>query len=128
MDKKLYAPKSYWEANEAQRNEICNGCGAKDGIKVPDTIYGVCIRKACDIHDWMYQHGTTLADKMFADAMFRMNMATIIDNNSNFIMGPIRNMRASKYYVAVVEWGDEAFWVKKPKNKIMKITFSGDFR
>ncbi len=50
MQLPLYAPKSYWNLTEEEKSKICNGCGAKDGIKVPDTIYGLSIKIACDIH------------------------------------------------------------------------------
>lgn len=46
----LYAPKEYWSASQEELDEVCNGCGSKDGIKVPDTIYGLSIKIACDIH------------------------------------------------------------------------------
>ena len=82
---KLYAPLTYWEASEEERAKICNGCGAKDGLSVPSSFYGLCIKEACNIHDWMYQHGTTQADKLFADAMFRLNLTMIIDTNSKIL-------------------------------------------
>ena len=34
----LYAPVSYWEAAPSEKRKICNGCGAKEGLKVPDTL------------------------------------------------------------------------------------------
>ena len=128
---KLYAPSSYWEASAQERAKICNGCGAKKGLDVPDTFYGLSITSACNIHDWMYQHGETLADKLFADAIFRLNLTILIDEaNYNFattILKPLRHGRASTYYNAVVLWGEEAFWVKKPKNEVLVITYKGRF-
>ena len=60
----LYAPVSYWEAAPSEKRKICNGCGTKEGLNVPDTMWGLDISEACKIHDWMYQHGKTLADKI----------------------------------------------------------------
>ena len=125
---KLYAPLSYWNATAEALNEICNGCGAKDGIKVPNTMWGLSISKACNIHDWMYKTGKTLADKLFADAIFRLNLSIIIDANSNFLTALLRHSRASTYYTAVTEWGESAFWVDKKRNDEMVITFKGEFR
>ena len=124
----LYAPKTYWEASATVRALVCNGCGAKGGLSVPSSFYGLCIKEACNIHDWMYFEGTTLADKLFADAMFRLNLTTIIDTNSNILTSLLRHNRAGKYYTAVAKWGDSAYWVSKDKNKDMIITFQGDFR
>lgn len=36
---KLYAPNSYWHATAEKRATVCNGCGAKGGIKVPDSFF-----------------------------------------------------------------------------------------
>lgn len=125
---KLYAPLSYWNATQNELKESCNGCGAKDGIKVPNTMYGLCIKKACEIHDWMYKIGKTLADKLFADAIFRLNLSIIIDAGSNFFTALLRHGRASTYYTAVIEWGESAFWVDKKRNDEMVITYIGEFR
>ena len=38
---KIYAPITYWELSPEEKKEICNGCGAKDGLKVPDTFLGI---------------------------------------------------------------------------------------
>ncbi|MGE4517315.1 MAG: hypothetical protein AB7D96_10690 [Arcobacteraceae bacterium] len=124
----LYAPLSYWEATPEEKAKVCNGCGAKGGIKVPNTFYGLCIKEACNIHDWMYDKGQTLADKLFADAMFRMNMTSIIDTQSNSLMAILRHSRAAKYYIAVVEWGDNAYWINRVYNEEKHITFTGEFR
>ena len=142
---KLYAPNDYWEASEDTKKEICNGCGAKGGIKVPNTFYGLCIREACSIHDWMYHTGKTKADKLFADAIFRLNLTILIDThneiNGNFInsiLTPLRHSRAAKYYFAVVQWGEKAYWVNKNSQysiievenlkRDLNITFKGKFK
>ena len=124
----LYAPVSYWEASPSEKSKICNGCGAKDGLDVPDTMWGLDISEACKIHDWMYQNGKTLADKIFADAMFRLNLSMIIDKYSNPAMAYLRHGRAGKYYLAVVKFGNDAYWTGKTINEDMNITFKGEFR
>lgn len=128
---KLYAPITYWETKKQLPDvlkETCNGCGAKKGIDVPDTFWGLSVTEACNIHDWMYKIGVTRADKLFADAMFRMNISLIIDSNSNIVTAMLRHSRASKYYTAVTLWGDTAYWVDKPLNAYMNITYKGEFR
>lgn len=129
---KLYAPLTYWEATPEERAKVCNGCGAEKGIKVPSTFYGLCIKEACNIHDWMYNEGKTLADKLFADAMFRLNITLIIDSRNHCIvdkmLSPLRHLRAGKYYLAVAEWGNTAYWVNKTINPTMQITYRGEFR
>ena len=124
---KLYAPISYYEASDDDKLEICNGCGAKDGIKVPDTMYGLDVSEACFIHDWMYAEGKTLADFYFANAMFLLNLCFIVMGGSKWL-APLRLARATKYFLAVQEWGESAFWVDKKPNKEMRITYRGEFR
>lgn len=128
---KLYAPNSWWDSTPEERSKICNGCGAKDGLKVPDSFYGLDISIACNIHDWMYQHGETQADKYFADAMFRLNLSLLIDGASyNLLTGPLKLLRhsmASTYYNAIVLWGNDAYWVNKNNNNVHVITYKGRF-
>lgn len=124
---KLYAPKTYWEASNRERQEICNGCGAKNGIKVPDTMWGLDVSHACNTHDWMFYEGKTLADFYFANAVFIMNLALII-MNANRWLAILRLARATKYFIAVQELGSSAYWVGKKENKEMNITYKGEFR
>lgn len=111
----LYAPISYWEAGPADRAGICNGCGTKGlgGWLVPDTLYGLSITEACNIHDWMYAQGDTIADKEQADRAFLNNMLRIIESKSIRILLWPRRMRAMKYYSAVRDFGGPAFWQGK---------------
>jgi len=125
---KLYAPKTYWNATEEQLENICNGCGAKDGIKVPNTMWGLNIKPCCQIHDWMFAEGKTYADFLFANAIFIMNLTITIVSFGNKWLAPIRLARATKYFLAVQTLGQDAFWIDKNKNDEMKITFKGEFR
>lgn len=112
---RLYAPESYWEASREEREARCNGCGPKGfGLLVPDTVWGLRITPACDIHDWMYCFGKTEADKEEADSVFLNNMIRIIDAGTSFnLLRWLRQQRAHKYYWSVKELGGPAFWSGK---------------
>ena len=126
---KLYAPKSYWNASQEDKKKICNGCGAKDGIKVPDTMWGLLIIMACQIHDWMFHEGKTYGDFLFANAIFIFNLTMIIiARSANWFMITLRLGRASKYFYAVMIKGEKAYWVDKEKNKNLNITYKGEIR
>lgn len=124
----VYAPNSYWEASEEQRAKVCNGCGAKGGTKVPNTMWGLNIKQACNIHDWMFENGATLADFYFSNAVFIMNLALIIVENGSKWLAPLRLARATKYFLAVQELGQDAYWVNNIRNNKMYITYKGSFR
>ena len=133
---KIYAPITYWELSPEEKKEICNGCGAKDGVKVPDTFWGLNIEEACNIHDYMYNIGKTHYDKLFADAMFRLNLTVIIDAKETFkdkLLSVFRHYRAGTYYIAVAKYGNSSFWKDKerlsPEDPMaFRITFTGEFR
>jgi hypothetical protein len=124
----LYAPKSYWDATDDELVNICNGCGSKGGISVPDTMWGLDISSCCQIHDWMFAEGKTYADFLFSNAVFIMNLTITIVSLSNKFLVPFRLARASKYFIAVQTLGSDAFWVEKEKNNHMTITYKGEFK
>lgn len=125
----LYAPLSYHQASCAAKRKVCNGCGAKGGIKVPDTMYGLDIKEACNIHDWMFKHGKTYADFLFANGIFQVNLTRIIvQQSANKFMIMLRLRRASKYFNAVAMLGQDAYWKNKRRNAGMHITYKGEFR
>ena len=112
----LYVPESYANTSEEVRKLVVNGCGA-GGWKfdlVPDTVYGLSIKEDCNVHDWMYDQGSTEADKDFADDVFLHNMITRI-NQSFWLLRPMRRIRVREYYLAVRAFGDSAFWKNKEK-------------
>lgn len=125
---KLYAPLSYWTATQEELEEICNGCGAKGGIKVPDSMWGLIIKECCQIHDWMFAKGLTYADFLFANAVFIMNLSIVIVSKSNKFLAALRLAMATKYFIAVQALGEDAFWVNKKRNDEMVITYKGEFR
>ncbi len=120
---KLFAPHTYWVASNAERESRCNGCGTKGlgGLLVPDTLYGLDITEACNIHDWMYFEGKNIADKESADRTFLNNMLRIIDAGSFAPLRWLRRVRAMSYYSAVRDFGGPAFW--SGKNKPEEIGF-----
>jgi hypothetical protein len=108
----MKAPESYKNANTEIKAQICNGCGPsgwKAGI-IPDTVWGLCISEACNIHDWMYFVGRTEADRLQADVLFLENLNALIEEKTKWgIMKFLRKMRAKTYYTAVRKFGQKHF-------------------
>ena len=131
MNLAFYAPKQWWENKEKAIKEDCNGCGSELDISarlVPDTLYGLnIIEKCCCPHDYMYKHGLTLIDKVFADCMFLYNMVVLILNTGGILTIP-RLLRATKYFIAVAKFGDKSFSVGKNVSNEKVITFTGETR
>lgn len=82
---------------------------------------------ACCIHDWMYKFGKTKGDKLFADAIFLLNMTVIIVDRGGWLCS-LRLLRASKYFAAVAWKGDNSFFYEKDIDEAYTITFKGSFR
>lgn len=118
----LYASPSYIAASPEERKARSNGCGAKGILDfVPDTFYGLSVTQACNIHDWMYSDGRTLADKEAADRIFLNNMLRIISNHTeNRLLLALRRRRAYTYYECVKRFGAPAFFAGKnpPENEL----------
>ena len=110
----LYAPIEYIDADESVKKNICNGCGpAKAKFDfIPDSIFGVSIHEACQVHDWMYEFGKTINDKDIADRVFLNNMIRLIDGKTNQWKWTrkLRKRIAWGYYEAVVKFGGSAYW------------------
>lgn len=78
---------------------------------VPDTVWGLSIRDACCIHDWMYQKGKTEADRQRADRTFLNNMLRTIEHETeSWWLKWLRKRRAWVYYRAVSIFGGPNFW------------------
>ncbi len=112
---KLFAPESYKNASDGEIELICNGCGSAQAKFdfVPDSVYGLKITPACNVHDWMYHVGLTHLDKEEADRVFLNNMLRLIEGQTSFmskVLKPLRRRRALKYYEAVVAFGGPAYW------------------
>jgi len=111
---KLRSSEEYKRLTPEGKAKICNGCGPASAFidLVPDTIYGLNISECCNIHDCDYHFGGTLEDKNNADLRLLNNLLILI-NKGNFWLRWFRRRRALKYYEAVREWGESAFWSGK---------------
>ena len=58
--------------------------------------------------------GSSEDDKKMADLRFLGNLMILINNRGGWLKW-FRRRRALKYYEAVREWGDTAFWSGKEK-------------
>lgn len=106
----LSAPLEYIVLSPEGKRDICNGCGAKGGLPIPDSLLLLDISEACNIHDYRYWAGGTEEDKIFADREFLDNILTII-RQVEFLdaLDDIREIEAHAYYLAVKLWGDSSF-------------------
>lgn len=110
---KLYAPPSYWRCSTDELNAVTGGCGpgGKGDYLVPDTMYGLSVFRACQIHDYMYYEGKTQEDKEKADRAFLNNMVRIINAETKWKwLRSLRKCRARTYYTAVRYGGGGSFW------------------
>lgn len=122
----LYAPPAYITATETVREMVTNGCGP-GGWKVdlvPDTIYGLDVAPACNIHDWMYMAGQTIADKEEADRVMLNNLLRLIEaTDCPSWLRWLRRRRAHSYYLAVHQFGGPAFWSgKNQQSELLTVT------
>jgi len=88
------------------------GCGpGKYGDKaVPDTMWTLDVKPLCKLHDLEYEVGETEQDKEDADINFLRNLINYIKVHTKFrVIRILRNYRAMSYYIAVTEFGTEAF-------------------
>jgi hypothetical protein len=114
----LACPQSFLDAPDELRRAVVNGCGAANAKFdfIPDAIYCMPIRPACDIHDWMYSVGRSAEDKDESDRTFLNNMLRLVETRRGLLdrlLKPFRRRRALKYYEAVVAFGGPAFWAGK---------------
>ena len=114
MGVELYAPKSYVDASDGEKNKVVNGCGAADAKFdfVPDSILGLNITCCCHIHDWMYSEGVTIEDKEKADRAFLNNILRVIEDKGGWFKSWRRKI-AYGYYQAVKRYGAVAYWEGK---------------
>ena len=118
----LYAPPQYWRLSRKVRDKLLNGCGPAGMLNwlVPDTVYGLSIKAACNIHDFMYMTGVTEEHRREADRVFLNNMIRIIDaHTSNNVLKRLRYRRAKTYYAFVDNYGGPWFWKDKNPSETM---------
>lgn len=126
----LFAPEQYWRLTPAVRARLTNGCGAGGWlgqILVPDTMWFLNITPVCNIHDYMYRVGKTIADKEEADRVFQNNLVRWIDANTRWQwLRRLRYRRARIYFEAVEHFGGPAFWHNKNASEEMgTLTLAG---
>lgn len=102
----LLAPASYLAADVTERVLVCNGCGPGSWRldMVPDSVMGLDISLACNIHDWMYAWDW---DRVQADVWFLANMVILACRGSKWLL-PFRLVVICNYFLAV-RFGGETF-------------------
>jgi len=108
----MYAPSAFWELTDERRQDISNGCGAADAAidYVPDTIWGLTITGACDIHDFGYYEGGSIDDKYVDDLFLLINTMQIIKAKTKWkFLKVLRLNRALKYFYLVDFYGTDAY-------------------
>lgn len=124
----LSAPLSWWEAVGASSKSVgaVNGCGPGElgSLLVPDTLWGLSIKPACDIHDWCFavwydQEGFGLANNLFNANMQRIVLDGYSESSQGWLarcLLKLRLLRANKYRWAVKHLG-AAFYFDKVARK-----------
>lgn len=97
----LLAPESYWKLSEDERYEIVNGCGPErvTGL-IPNSIFGINLKPACDIHDYTYTKATA-ENRHNADNLFFLNMYSIARKHRSIPMRVIGTISAGFYFIIV---------------------------
>jgi hypothetical protein len=114
----LHIPIEFITATEEQRNAVVNGCG-NDKWKsfVPDSLFGIKIKLACDIHDWMYFFSDVKeTEREKADRIFHENLRRIVKAKGKWYNRHLAYLLVEVYYIAVKRLGSEAFWENKDKD------------
>ncbi len=97
---------------EFDSSEIVGGCGPGEwgDPLVPDSILGVDISPACDIHDYAYLIGETEEEKTNADIELFANGFRIIKQKSkNKFTSFLRAIILSWYFLAVAYGGQSSY-------------------
>jgi hypothetical protein len=85
-----------------------NGCrpGGVIGKIIPDTLIGVSVHEACNLHDLNYSIGGDTNDRKIADETFISDMLKAVEKNSKNSIGKnIRTIQAYLYYWSVRFFG-----------------------
>lgn len=111
------APDSFWKLPQNQIDKLYYGCGpGKFGdFFVPDTIWGLDIRRECQIHDhWYEDKEKTIANKFQADLELLENCIRKINcYTKDGLLKKLRHHRAETYYEMVSGYGDDSYWEDK---------------
>jgi len=115
----LFADPECWEFMEKYPDEFDKfGCGAGkfwDRL-IPDTVWFLSIKPACQIHDWYYRfyfdslYGNAKETRKTIDGIFYDNMVCIVNAKTNFeFIKRLRMRRVKIYYTTVRLFGAIAF-------------------
>lgn len=138
---KLFAPSAFWKLvleNSPRLKEICNGVGSRLSWTyhfTPNTIWGLNIKSAADIHDFQYTEpkifpcvidgetfNTALDYKNHADRVFLNNNIRIFEYHEALPgftgwfhrrLGGVRRARAYEYYTILQKFGGTSFFADK---------------
>lgn len=115
----LTCRKSFTDKTPEQREAVSNGLGPKGfGWLVPDTIIGINVTPAGDVHDEGYTEGGIIVDKQMDDRIFRDNMIRLVNAKKNqwSWVKKLRMRRIKQNYRAVKNFGGGAFNWKHRKD------------
>lgn len=110
------------EEHPKEFKRYCNGMGSRNTLwdrivwhLLPNTIWGLNVTPASDIHDVEYSYPTIFRNteeaaefKRLADLRFYANMISLIWSGPKFLRDS-RLRRAKIYYEAVMHFGNDAF-------------------
>jgi len=109
MKAPIFAPPEFWEMPEEERALLGCGPGRVGDYLVPDSFFGLSIRIACQVHDFMYRTGQSITDKARADRVFMNNTMRIVNAAGGILRWP-RKVLALFYYKMVDLYGGLSFW------------------
>ena len=107
----LLAPESYWKLTDDEKYEITNGCGpARATALIPNRIFGVNLKSACDIHDYTYTRTESVGSRREADDLLLVNMHSLLEENQkSLFLKMIGSLGAGLYYLVVRLLGETYF-------------------
>lgn len=105
------APESYWKLSYDKKYEITNGCGpARAKGLVPNSILGVDLKPACDIHDYTYAKSDSMRDRKDADDLLLLNMHNLTTRKLKpSLIRFIGTIGVGLYYLAVRLFGGKYY-------------------
>ena len=101
---RLYAPQEYLQASNDKKFKICNGCGPDNILHriIPNSIFGVDVTEACNIHDWMTTNSRDLTERLHADSVFFANLKKLINKaGGSTLLRWLRVSAARLYHYSV---------------------------
>lgn len=112
----VYADPKYWELTKEQKDNICNGCGAKGAWYNFLIPFKKIFEEVCHIHDYDYHIGKNKRDKDIGDRRFINNLKRVVESVDNKAKKVLLKRVARIYFKSVRDFGDESFWKDKIVN------------